>query len=87
MVMEKSWNVKNLQKDMAFCDQSWNFINFATEFHQMFLFFADINKFNLNLKVCIFQPLLQNVAITKFEQSENQETVMKRLWVQNLWEP
>ena len=29
MVMEKSWNMKNWPKVMEFCDQSWNFTNFA----------------------------------------------------------
>ena len=29
MVMEKSWNMKKWPKVMEFCDNSWNFINFA----------------------------------------------------------
>ena len=33
MVMEKSWNMKNWPKVMEFCDQSWNFTNFAPELY------------------------------------------------------
>ena len=31
VVMEKSWNMKNWPKVIEFCDQSWNFTNFAPE--------------------------------------------------------
>ena len=45
--MEKSWNEKNWQKVVEFCDQSWNFTNFAPEFYQ--ICFAD----NKKLSVCL----------------------------------
>ena len=32
--MERLWNMKNWPKVMEFCDQSWNFTNFVTEFYQ-----------------------------------------------------
>ena len=31
IVMEKSWNIENKPKVMEFCNQSWNFTNFAPE--------------------------------------------------------
>ena len=33
MVIEKSCIVKDGQRVMEYCDQSWNFTNFETEFH------------------------------------------------------
>ena len=47
MVMEKSWNMKNWQKVMEFCDQSWNIFNVAPDFTK-FVFLADIEKISLS---------------------------------------
>ena len=44
MVMEKSWIMKNWQKVVEFCDQSWNFTSFAPEFYQICALSADIKK-------------------------------------------
>ena len=39
MVWENSWNVTKWPKVMEFCDQSWNFINFAPKLcHILFVF-------------------------------------------------
>ena len=41
IVMEKSWNMKNLPKVMEFCDQSWNFTNFVPKMlPNLYLFFC-----------------------------------------------
>ena len=50
MVMEKSWNMKNEQKVIVFCNQTWNFTNFAPEFDQICAFCANIKKFSIGLE-------------------------------------
>ena len=50
VVMVKSWNMKNKQKVWEFCDQSWNFTNFAPEFDQNYAFFADVKKCSISRK-------------------------------------
>ena len=47
VVMEKSWNMKNWQKVMKYCDQSWNF---APELYQICALLADIQKFIIGLE-------------------------------------
>ena len=37
MAMEKSWYMNNLPEVMEFCDQSWNFTNFAPKFVKNFV--------------------------------------------------
>ena len=49
MVMEKSWNMKNWPKVMEFCDESWNFTNFAPQFYQICIFFT-AKKLSSNLE-------------------------------------
>ena len=43
MAMEKLWNVKDWQKVMEFCVQSWSFTNFHTKFDLICAPFADIS--------------------------------------------
>ena len=43
MAMEKLWNVKDWQKVMEFCDQSWSFTNFHPKFDLIYALFADIS--------------------------------------------
>ena len=50
MVMERSWNMKNWPKVMDFCDQSWNFSNFAPKFYQICCFFVTTKKLSSNLE-------------------------------------
>ena len=42
-------------KLMEFCDQSWNFTNFALNFTKSVPFFADIGKFGISLE-CLHFP-------------------------------
>ena len=73
MVMEKSCNINNWPKVMEFCDQSWNFTNFAPEFYQICTFFATIKKLSIDVKGQLFQTFPQNLANTK----SRRETVME----------
>ena len=63
MVIEKSWNMKNWRKEMEFCDQSWNFINFALRCCQICVFLADIEEFSIGLESLTFA---KNVANKEF---------------------
>ena len=51
-VMEKSWNMhmKNWPKVKEFCDQSWNFINFALELYQICIFVVTTKKLSNDLE-------------------------------------
>ena len=50
VVMEKSWNMKNWPKVMRFCDQSWNFTNFAPELYQICIFSVTNKNLSSNLE-------------------------------------
>ena len=72
MVMEKSRNMKNRQKVMEFCDQSWNFTSFAPEFYPICTCFA------ISFEVCIFLPFPKNVANAKFKQRDGHGNVIEK---------
>ena len=55
MVMEKSWNMKSWPKVIQFCDQSWNFTNFAPKFDQICISFVTSKKLSSNLENPHFQ--------------------------------
>ena len=42
--------MKNWQKVMGVCDQSWNFSNFTHGFDQICALFANIRKFSIGLE-------------------------------------
>ena len=50
MVMEKSRNMKNCQKSLNLCDQSWNFTNFAPELYQIYISFITTKKLSSDLE-------------------------------------
>ena len=56
-VMKKSYNMKNWQKVMEFCDQSWNVDVFVLEFYKICAFFADIGKFTISVEN-LYSPTL-----------------------------
>ena len=60
MVMEKSWNVKNCQKVIEFCDISWNLTDFAPEFYQICALFADVTKFSIGFESLHFLTFSAN---------------------------
>ena len=72
--------MKNWPKVMEFCDQSWNFTNFAPKF----VFFVTIKKLSSNLESPhFFQCFPQNVANAKSGRQmvmENQEMAVEKLW-------
>ena len=70
--MEKSWHMKNWQKVMAFCDQSWNF---ASKFYQIRASFADIKKSSISLESLylpnLFRKMLQMQNLSREMVMEN----------------
>ena len=50
MVMEKSWNMEHWPKIMEFCDQSWNFTNFAPKLCQFCMFLVTSKKLSSDLE-------------------------------------
>ena len=46
--------MKNWPKVMEFCDQSWNFTNFAPKFDQICMFFVTGKKLSSNLESPLF---------------------------------
>ena len=50
VVMEKSWSMKNWPKVMEFCDQSWNYTNFAPKLYQICIFLVTTKKLNSDLE-------------------------------------
>ena len=84
MVMEKSWNMKNWSKVMEFCDQSWNFNNFAPEFYQICIFFVT------NQAAIYKVHFPQNTANAKLGREmvrENQEMVTEKYFVKSVGTP
>ena len=41
---------ENWAEVMEFCDQSWNFTNFASEMYQICTFFATIKKLSIHVE-------------------------------------
>ena len=93
MVMEKSWNMKNWPKVIEFCDQLWNFTNFAPKFYQFCFVLVTAKKLSRNLEIPHFRRFPQNVANAKSGREmvmENQEMVMEKSWenvLSSMWEP
>ena len=85
--------MKNWPKVMEFCDQFWNFTNFAPGFYQICIFFVAIKKLCSNLESLHMLFFPQNVANAKLRREmviENQEMVMEKSWkniLSSLWEP
>ena len=48
--MGKSLNMKNWPGVMEFCDQSWNFTNFAPELHHICIFLVTNKKLSSDLE-------------------------------------
>ena len=59
--------MKNWQKVMEFCDQSWNF---APQFEHNYAHFANIKEFSIGLEVCIVRPFPRNAENVEFEQRD-----------------
>ena len=91
MVMEKSW--KNWPKVMEFCDQSWNFTNFAPKFYQICIFFVTAKKLSSNLESPHFQTFSAKYCKCKIVREmvmENQVMAMEKSWkniLSSMWEP
>ena len=85
--------MKNWPKVTEFCDQFWNFTNFAPGFYQICIFFVAIKKLSSNLESLHLLCFPQNVTNAKLEREmvmENQEMVMEKSWkniLSSLWEP
>ena len=62
MVMEKSWHRKNWPKVMEFCNQSWNFTNFALELYQICMLFATAMKLNIDVESLHFPTFLRKAT-------------------------
>ena len=76
MVMEKSWNMKNWPKVMEFCDQSWNFTNFAPELYQICNSFVTTKKLSSDLESPHF-PMFSRKCC---ECKSGREMVMEKSW-------
>ena len=74
---------------MEFCDQSWNFTNFALKFYQICMFFVTAKKLSINLERPYFLMFFHAKLGIEMVM-ENQEMVMEKSWTNNLssmWEP
>ena len=94
MVMEKSWNMKNWSKVMEFCDQSWNFTNFAPKFYQFCIFVVTAKQLSSNLKsqpFLMFSAKCRECKIGKrngLGKSRNGHgKVMEKYILSSMWEP
>ena len=86
--------MKNWSKVMEFCDQSWNFTNFAPKLCQICLDLVTTKKLSSDLECPHFLMFFpQNDANAKSGIKmvmENQEMVMEKSWkniLSSLWEP
>ena len=78
---------ENWPKVMEFCDQSWNFTNFAPKFYQICCVFFATKKLRSNLESPHFPMFLQNVANTTSGREmvmENQVMVMEKYLVKSV---
>ena len=66
MVMEKSWNMKDWAKVMEFCDQSWNFTNFASLILPNLYFLVITKKLSSNLETPHFLTFSTKCRECKF---------------------
>ena len=94
MVMEKSWNMKNLPKVISFCDQSWNFTNFVQILPNLHVFnFVSGKKFNINLEsphFAMFSAKCRECKIGKRDghgKSRNGHGKVMENILSSMWEP
>ena len=56
-VTKKSWNMNDWAKVMEFCDQSWNFTNFAPEMYQICIILVTTKKLSSHLESLHFPKI------------------------------
>ena len=61
---------------MEFCDQSWNYTNFVSEFYQICTLFADLEKFSISLESPHFWTFSAKCANAKFWQRDDYGKIM-----------
>ena len=80
MVMEKSWNMRNWQKVIVFCDHSWNFINFVPRLCNFVCFDATTKKSSIDIKSLHFQTFSAKRCKCKIKKRDGHVKIKKWSW-------
>ena len=85
MVMEKSWNMKDLPKVTEFCDQSWNLTNFTPPNCAKFVFFlVTTKKLSSDLDSPHFPMFSVKRRKCKIGKKDGQGKVMEKYFVKSV---